>query len=149
MSAQGILRSLFMYKISANEGLFAEFAKIDQNERQSEQHAAIRVLNHIYVVDRIFAAHLSGQKHGYSGTNTPETPSVDRLRSAVAQSDRSYVEYVENVLPEKLQEVTSSPSPMDRRGLCRGRKCLRTSPPMAITIAAPSGVSCLSYLCGP
>jgi uncharacterized damage-inducible protein DinB len=105
MSAQGILHSLFKYKASANEGLFAEFARIDPNERQSEQHTAIRVLNHIYVVDRIFAAHLSGQKHSYSETNTPETPSVDSLRSAVAESDRWYVEFVENIPPEKLQEV--------------------------------------------
>ena len=105
MSAQGILHSLFKYKASANEGLFAEFAKIDPNERQSERHTAIRVLNHIYVVDRIFAAHLSGLKHCYSGTNTPETPSVDGLRTAVAESDRWYVQYVENVRPDKLQDV--------------------------------------------
>jgi uncharacterized damage-inducible protein DinB len=120
MSSQGILHSLFKYKASTNEGLFAEFAKIEPNERQSEQHAAIRFLNHIYIVDRIFAALLSGQKHCYSETNTPETPSVDKLRSAVAESDRWYVEYVAKAPPDKLQEVVKfaftdgSPGSMSR-----------------------------------
>jgi uncharacterized damage-inducible protein DinB len=105
MSAQALLHSLFRYKAWANEELFAEFAKLDPKVHRSERHAAIRLLNHIYVVDRIFAAHLSGERHSYRGTNTPETPSFEELRSAVTESDSWYVEYVGTTSPEILQEM--------------------------------------------
>ena len=58
---------------------------------QAERHAAIRLLNHIHVVDRIFAAHLSGAAHGYYATNTPKTPTLDELAVAVEGRDRWYV----------------------------------------------------------
>jgi uncharacterized damage-inducible protein DinB len=104
MSAKAVLHSLFKYKAWANEELFAEFAKIDPKVHQSERNAAIRLLNHIYVVDRIFAAHLSGERHNYEGTNTLETPTLEELRSAVAASDTWYVQYVGTMSPEILHE---------------------------------------------
>ena len=39
----------------------------------------VRLMNHIHVVDRIFAAHLSGQVHPYSSTNTEVTPTPEVL----------------------------------------------------------------------
>jgi uncharacterized damage-inducible protein DinB len=95
---------LFKYKAWANEELFAELEKLDPVAQQAERHAAIRLLNHIYVVDRIFAAHLSGVAHSYTGTNTAETPTFEALRAAVAESDRWYVEYVEQLAPARLPE---------------------------------------------
>ena len=38
-----------------------------------------RTLNHIYVVDRIFRAHLLGEAHGYTQTNTDDTPALGDL----------------------------------------------------------------------
>jgi len=45
------------------------------------------MLNHIYVVDRIFQSHLLGEQHGYSATNTDATPGLDELQFAVAETD--------------------------------------------------------------
>jgi uncharacterized damage-inducible protein DinB len=104
MTAQPLLRSLFKYKAWANEELFTEFAKIDPEAQPSERASVIRLLNHVYIVDRIFAAHLTGERHNYQATNTPETPSLEELRSAVTASDRWYVEYVGKVSPQSLQE---------------------------------------------
>jgi uncharacterized damage-inducible protein DinB len=104
MSAQTLLHSLFKYKAWANEELFAKIATIDPDTLQSERCAAIRLLNHVYVVDQIFSAHLSGVRHEYSGTNTPETPSFAELKSAVAKSDSWYIEYVGKTSPEILKE---------------------------------------------
>lgn len=104
MSTSTLLHSLFKYKLWANEELFAELEKIDPVAHQAERHGAIRLLNHIYVVDRIFAAHLAGAGHGYTGTNTPETPTLGELGNAVAESDRWYVKYIENLAPERLPE---------------------------------------------
>jgi uncharacterized damage-inducible protein DinB len=120
MSAQVILQSLFNYKASVNEEILAELAKIDPDTHQSERHAAIRLLNHIYVVDRIFAAHLSGQRQSYTATNTPETPSFEALRFGMTESDRWYVEYVREISPENLREMLTftftdgSPGSMSR-----------------------------------
>jgi uncharacterized damage-inducible protein DinB len=104
MSASTLLLSLFQYKAWANVELFAEMEKIDASAHAPERHAAIRLLNHIYVVDRIFAAHLAGTAHQYSGTNTPQTPSLAELTDAVASSDRWYVNYVEATPATKLAE---------------------------------------------
>jgi uncharacterized damage-inducible protein DinB len=104
MSAQPLLHALFKYKAWANEALFAEFAKVDPGIQPVERNAVIRVLNDVYVVDRIFAAHLSGERHNYTATNTPETPSLEDLRSAVGESDRWYVDYVGKMSPQSLQE---------------------------------------------
>lgn len=107
MSASTLLQSLFKYKAWANEELFTELEKLEPVAHQAERHTAIRLLNHIYVVDRIFAAHLSGTGHGYTATNTPQTPTLDELRNAVTESDRWYVAYVEKLAPELLSERLS------------------------------------------
>lgn len=104
MSATPVLVSLFQYKAWANEELFAELEKLDPATQQADRHTAIRLLNHIYVVDRLFAAHLSGEAPAYSATNTPETPTLAELHSAVAQSDAWFVDYVRELPAERLSE---------------------------------------------
>ena len=104
MTTSTLLHSLFKYKAWANEELFTEVEKLDPATQQTERHAAIRLLNHIFVVDRIFAAHLSGEAQGYTGTNTPETPEFAVLREAVAKSDRWYVDYVGSLAAERMSE---------------------------------------------
>ena len=69
---QQILTSLFAQKSWANRELFDVVASVTSTEHASELHMAIRMLNHIYVVDRIFRAHLAGETHPYTATNTPE-----------------------------------------------------------------------------
>ena len=107
MSASTLLHSLFKYKAWANEELFAALEKMDPATHEAERHTAIRILNHIYVVDRIFAAHLSGTAHTYTATNTPETPTLAELRSAVVESDRWYLRYTPTLPPECLGESIS------------------------------------------
>lgn len=104
MSATSLHLSLFKYKAWANAQLFVALQKLDPETHQSERHTAIRTLNHIYVVDRIFAAHLSGATHPYTATNTTETPTLDELRQVVAESDRWYLDYVAALPAERLPE---------------------------------------------
>ncbi len=107
MSASTLLQSLFTYKAWANEELFTELEKVDAVAYPTERHAAIRLLNHIHVVDQIFAAHLSGRAHAYTATNTTETPTFEALRSAVAASDAWYADYVAKLPAELLPERLS------------------------------------------
>ena len=95
--APSTLMSLFGYKACANKELFAVLASLDTVVHPKEAHKAIRILNHDYVVDCIFKAHLVGDTHGYRATNTTETPSLQALTSSVRELDSWYVAYVENL----------------------------------------------------
>lgn len=98
------LQSLFGYKVWANDELFAALATVDVQKHPAETHTAMRILNHVYVVDCIFKAHLTGSAHDYAATNTQETPSLRDLAAAVKETDAWLMAYV-NTLPEAfLQE---------------------------------------------
>jgi len=105
MGTSTLLQSMFRHKAWANAELFAELAKVDPVAHAAERHAAIRTLNHIFVVDRIFAAHLCGQAHVYAATNTAETPPLEALRDEVAASDRWYVDHIDTLTPQALAEA--------------------------------------------
>ena len=91
---QKILSSLFAQKSWANRELFDSVAGVTQAEHAAPRHTAIRTLNHIYIVDRIFRAHLAGEKHPYTATNTTETPDLGELHFAVAETDAWFEAYV-------------------------------------------------------
>jgi uncharacterized damage-inducible protein DinB len=59
------IHSLFSQKSWANNELFNVLATVTAEEHTDTLHSAIRMLNHIYVVDRIFKAHLLGEQHWY------------------------------------------------------------------------------------
>jgi uncharacterized damage-inducible protein DinB len=98
------MRSLFAQKSWANNELFNVLATVDAFEHAETMHTAIRMLNHIYVVDRIFQAHLLGEQHGYSATNTEATPELGELQFSVAETDAWYEDYACNVTDSKLYE---------------------------------------------
>jgi uncharacterized damage-inducible protein DinB len=100
MSTSTLLHSLFGEKAWINQQFFAQLDALDDETR----HTALRTLNHIHTVDRIFRGHLSGQPHGLDGTNTPDTPSVAQLRDAVAEVDGWYVDYTRSITPQQLEE---------------------------------------------
>ena len=104
MTTPTLLHHLFKYKAWANEELFSQVEKLDAEDFPTQRHRAVRLLNHVYVVDRMFAAHLSGAIHGYTATNTVETPSLAELRAAVAELDAWYIEYVRNLPVDRLVE---------------------------------------------
>ena len=70
-------------------------------------HTCIRTLNHIYVVDRIFRSHLSGERRPFDATNTKDTPSLSQLHQAVAASDAWYVDYLASLSEPALAEVVA------------------------------------------
>ena len=107
MSTTTLLHSLFKYKAWSNDQLFVELAKVDATTQPEARHNAIRLLNHIYVVDQIFAAHLSGAVQSFTATNTTDTPTLEGLRDGVAMLDAWYVDYSANLSPEQLAETVA------------------------------------------
>ena len=98
------LKSLFGHKAWANAELFALLKSLPQ-EHAEQLHTCIRTLNHIYVVDRIFRAHLSTEPRPFDATNTKDTPSLDQLRTDVQATDAWYLSYVSALTPSALSAV--------------------------------------------
>ena len=99
-----ILSSLFAQKAWANRELFDVVASISAIDHAAPLHTAIRTLNHIYVVDRIFRAYLLSEKHGYTATNTPDTPELGALHFAVAETDIWFDDYAAKISEQELGE---------------------------------------------
>lgn len=99
------LHSLFAQKAWANAELFELLSTLPAQQHSAILHTAIRILNHIYVVDRIFQAHLEGQPHRYASTNTEDTPQLDELNFSVAETDAWFKRYSENISETALRET--------------------------------------------
>ena len=104
MSALALLQSLFAYQAWANDELLEKLSGLDPRSQAKERHDAVRLLNHNLVVSKIFAAHLSGARHGYATDNTEDTPALDELIADVAAMDRWYLDYLQTVSPKLLSE---------------------------------------------
>lgn len=104
MSSASLLTSLLQYQAWANQELCSELLRLDPVTHPAELHAALRILNHIHVVERIFVANLQGISHAYSATNTEATPTLAVLYQAVQDTDRWYLEYVAGLSSEQLAE---------------------------------------------
>jgi uncharacterized damage-inducible protein DinB len=105
--AQKILSSLFAQKSWANRELFDVVGSIASTEHADSLHTAIRTLNHIYVVDQIFRAHLLGEAHPYTAANTPQTPELGELHFAVAETDLWFESYVSHITDHALGQNIS------------------------------------------
>src|SRR5579859_3811419 len=97
MSVSTLLRGLLVYQAWANNELLEKLAGLDRHRHEQERHATLRLMNHIHVVSRIFAAHLAGVAHGYASDNTEGTPEPTELRAAMQASDRWYLDYLETL----------------------------------------------------
>lgn len=101
------LQSLFAYKAWANEELFSFLSALPAADHAQQLHGSLRTLNHIYVVDRIFRAHLSGEPRPFDATNTKDTPSLDQLRADVAATDAWYLAYAGSLTPTDLAQMVA------------------------------------------
>jgi len=105
MSTSTLLISLYEQKAAIDREFLAALA--DAPLSADNRHIAIRTLNHIHTVDRIFAAHLRGEPHGFEASNTAATPLLPELRASVEQVDGWYVDYVRGLQPAQFEEVLS------------------------------------------
>ena len=101
------LQSLFGQKSWANNELFNALATVNTEQHGAAVQTATRTLNHIYVVDRIFQAHLLGAQHGYTATNTEATPDLAHLQFAVAETDAWFENYAAAIAVDSLNDKVS------------------------------------------
>ncbi|HLX38262.1 MAG TPA: DinB family protein [Candidatus Binataceae bacterium] len=95
------LQRLFRYKAWANNEVLTTMKKFPDDS--PAKAIAIRILNHTFIVDRIFAANLRCAEHGYSSPNDG-APTLEELSGAIGESDRWYIDYVSSLDPAYLAE---------------------------------------------
>ena len=102
MDQVSTLERVFRYKAKANQDTIAAMRQFD--DASPAREIALRVLNHTYAVDRIFAANLTNAEHGYTSPNPSFAPSLDELSEAINKSDQWYVDYVSRLDQARLAE---------------------------------------------
>jgi uncharacterized damage-inducible protein DinB len=102
-----ILQSLFRYKSWADTELLAAVGALDASAHPEARHTAIRILNHIHTVDKIFIANVKGEKHSFTATNTPETPTIEELSWNALETDRVWQDYIAALSASDLAQTIS------------------------------------------
>jgi uncharacterized damage-inducible protein DinB len=101
-------RMLTRYNQWANDLFFAAVAALPEAEvvkpRRSVFKNMAHTLNHNYVIDCIFQAHLQGREHGYSARNTESHPPLAELWRAQKELDRWYIEAYDAMSEAALNE---------------------------------------------
>lgn len=90
-------RMLARYNQWSDNVMFDGIAALPEGEalkpRTSLFRNMVHTLNHIYVIDRIWQAHLEGREHGYEARNTKDHPPLDELRRLQQEVDQWYVDW--------------------------------------------------------
>ncbi|MDA9095903.1 hypothetical protein N9913_03070 [Porticoccaceae bacterium] len=95
--SNNILKTLVGYKAWANEALFKKLLSQEDIETLKDTKSIVSTLNHAYVIDSIFKAHLSGTPHCFTEVNTPDQPTLSQLWANVQETDQWYIGYVNSL----------------------------------------------------
>jgi uncharacterized damage-inducible protein DinB len=101
-------RLLTRYNAWANRLIFDAVASLPEGEATKERQSTFRnivhTLNHNYVIDRIWQAHLEARGHGYEARNTRDHPPLAELWQAQQAIDRWYLDWASRVTDTALEE---------------------------------------------
>lgn len=100
---------LARYTAWANDRLFAALTALPEGEATARRATGfgtmVNTLNHAYVVDLIWKAHLQGRAHGFVSRITATEPGLHELRAAQAEVDQWYIGYTDALSEEAHDEV--------------------------------------------
>lgn len=98
---------LMRYTAWANARLFDTLATLPAGEATAKRFTGfgnmVNTLNHAYVVDLIWQAHLQGKSHSFTSRITAVEPLLEELRSAQTRIDQWYMSYTDE-LPDDLHD---------------------------------------------
>lgn len=102
-------RMLARYNQWANRIIFDAVAALPPGEAEKPRPTLfknmVHTLNHNYVIDRIFQAHLEGRPHGYTARNTQEHPPLGELWRAQQEVDAWYIRWADTIAEPALDET--------------------------------------------
>lgn len=100
---------LARYKQWSDKVMFDGVAALPEGEalkpRTSLFRNMVHTLNHIYVIDRIWQAHLEGREHGYEARNTKDHPPLNELHGLQQSVDQWYVDWSDAQTAASLGET--------------------------------------------
>lgn len=73
-------------------------------ERKSLFRNMVHTLNHIYVIDQIWQAHLAGTDHGLTARNTPDHPPLDQLWRKQQEIDAWFINWSDAIDEAAIDE---------------------------------------------
>ena len=103
------LSMLTHYKAWADELTYSAVAALPEEEltkiRETNFKTILHTLNHVYVVDDIFKAHLTGKTHNYTARNTKESSTLKELTRATKAMDDWYINLANSLTDLELSEI--------------------------------------------
>lgn len=103
------IRTLTRYKAWANKLVYGMVSALPGDESTKQRATRfgnmVHTLNHVYVIDLVFQAHLLGRAHGFTSRNTPTHPPLEELRAKVAELDEWYVQYADSLKAADIEET--------------------------------------------
>ena len=111
MSQLQHLRMLSRYSAWANDRLYERLAELPGPELTKPHPivfgSILRTLNHVYLMDLVWRAHLQATSHGLSTRNPDECPAFAELRAAQIEIDEWYIEYSDDIQESGCAEVVN------------------------------------------
>lgn len=105
------IQNQIRFKNWSNELGFTALQNLPTEEltkhRQTTFKNILGTLNHIYVVEDIFKAHLKGQKHSYKRLSAPIIPTLDEIMTQQRIMDQWYLDYARSLSEDQLHEKVS------------------------------------------
>jgi len=105
------VRMLMRYNAWANRTIFDAVAELPAGEATRERPTLfknmVNTLNHLYVVDLVWRAHLEGRRHDIPALNTvlhPDLPDLDRAQRAI---DAWYIAWSDALTEKTIAETVS------------------------------------------
>jgi uncharacterized damage-inducible protein DinB len=102
-------RMLARYKCWDNELTFDAVAQLPPGEAVKKRCSLfpniVHTLNHNYVIDLIFQAHLQGREHGFTARNTTTCPPMEELRQGQREVDNWFVAWSDGLDDAAINET--------------------------------------------
>ena len=111
LGALGTARMLTRYNAWSNQLMFDAVAALPAGEAVKERKSLfknmVHTLNHNYVIDAIWQAHLEGRAHGYAARNTADHPPLAELWRLQQVMDAWYIAWGDALTAAQLDEKVS------------------------------------------
>lgn len=109
MRDKDYLLSLLDYNVWANEQYFRQIRELPDAEvtkkRPSLMNNLLISVNHLLVIDKVWMAHMKGEKHAFDGLQTILHENLDDLFAAKRDMDGEIRDYVAELDGDALEEV--------------------------------------------
>lgn len=103
------LSMLARYAAWANRLLYASLAMLPATELTAPRPIftgnILRMLHHVYLMDKVWQSHLLGVSHGLTTRNPESSPPFNALRNLQREMDAWYVDYADALTPTARDQL--------------------------------------------